>query len=411
MAGYGYARDFYAERGIDSDMAIEAASAVPLSIHCWQGDDVAGFAEGEGPPGGGIQVTGSYPGKARTPEQLRDDLDAVFSLVPGAKRLNLHAIYAETGGKKVSRDELEVSHFSSWIEWARRRACALDFNPTLFSHPLASDGLTLTHPDGSVREFWIRHCVASRRIGEGFGKALGSPCVTNLWIPDGYKDGPADRTAPRKRLLESLDRIFADRIDPNLNLDAVESKVFGIGSESYVAGSHEFYLSYALSRGVMVTLDAGHFHPTESIADKISSILLFADRLLLHVSRPVRWDSDHVVAMDDSLMAIARETVAPGMGGRILVGLDFFDASVNRIAAWTIGARNARRALLNALLEPREEMAEAEGRGDYTRRLFLQEECKAWPAPEVWRELCLREGAPEGEAWYRAVKGRERKDP
>ena len=384
-------------------------STIPLSIQCWQGDDIKGFTDPDTGLSGGIQVTGKYPGRARNAKELREDLDTVFSLIPGTKRLNLHAIYAETGGIDVPRDELTGEHFASWVEWAKKNKVGLDFNPTLFSHPLADDGLTLSHPDRNIRDFWIRHCIACRDIGEYFGRELGNPCVTNIWIPDGFKDYPANRLLPRQRLMESLDRIFERKINPQFNLDAVESKLFGIGSEAYVTGSHEFYLAYALTRGKMVCLDLGHFHPTESVADKISAIMLFSDQMLLHLSRPMRWDSDHVVLLDSALEETAREVVRYGMQDRIRLGLDFFDASINRLSAWTIGARNVKKALLFALLEPSRDLEAAEQKLDYTRRLELLEESKTWPRCDVWNHYCLSQGIPIGDDWFERVRKNERK--
>lgn len=405
---YREARDFYRERGVDADGAMEALSRIPISVHCWQGDDIRGFTDPLSELSGGIQVTGSCPGRATTPDELRADLDAVFPLIPGPKRLNLHAIYAETGGEAVPRDRLLPAHFSRWVEWAASKKTGLDFNPTLFSHPNASDGLTLSHPNADIRDFWVRHCVACRKIGESFGRALGTPCVTNVWIPDGFKDVPANRLLPRERLLESLDRVFAERIDERYNIDAVESKVFGIGSEAYVTGSHDFYLGYALTRGKMVCLDLGHYHPSESVADKITPILMFSGRVLLHLSRPMRWDSDHVVTLDSALEETAREIVRYGRQDDVRIALDFFDASVNRLAAWTIGARNARKALLFALLDPTAELFQAEDSLDFTKRLALLEEAKTWPRVDIWNKYCADQGAPVGDAWYGIVMGKRR---
>ena len=345
---YRLAKERYALIGVDTDRAIETLSTVALSLHCWQGDDVGGF-ENAGELSGGIAATGNYPGKARTPDELRRDLDKVYSLLPGQHRLNLHAFYAETGGRKVDRNELQPEHFANWLDWAKANQHGLDFNPTCFSHPKAASGFTLASYDEGIRNFWIEHCVASRKIGAYFGRELGTTCVTNIWIPDGYKDTPVDRLRPRELLKDSLDKVFAEKIDPRYNLDAIEGKLFGLGVESYTVGSHEFYLGYAATHQVLLTLDAGHYHPTESIADKISAALLFVPEVLLHVSRGVRWDSDHVVILDDALQAIAQEIVRGGFLSRVHIGLDYFDASINRVAAWTIGARNTLRALLMAL--------------------------------------------------------------
>jgi L-rhamnose isomerase len=407
-AAYELARERYAATGVDAEDALRRLAAVPISVHCWQGDDVGGFENSGAALGAGLAVTGHYPGKARTPEELRADLDRALSLVPGRHRLNLHASYAETGGRRVERDALEPAHFRNWIEWAKAKGIGIDFNPTFFAHPLAADGFTLAHRDRAVRDFWVRHGVACRRIGAAIGAALGSPCVTNVWIPDGYKDAPADRRGPRLRLIESLDAVFAEPIDPRLNLDAVEPKLFGIGSESYVVGSHEFYLGYAVSRRKLLCLDAGHFHPTESIADKVSSVLAYLDRVLLHVSRGVRWDSDHVVTFTDELQAIALELVRGDYLGRTHIGLDYFDASINRVAAWVIGIRCLQRALLVALLEPAQRLRQAENDGDFTARLALMEECKALPWGAVWDECCRRSGVPVGPAWLAEVKAYER---
>jgi len=332
-SAYAIARERYAEWGVDTDAALQRLAQIPVSLHCWQGDDVGGFEAPESELTGGIQATGNYPGKARTADELRSDLDKALALIPGTHRLNLHAIYAETDGKGVGRNELEPRHFAGWIDWAKDKGMGLDFNPTFFSHPKADDGLTLSHADQGIRDFWVEHGIACRRIGAAMGQALGSPAVTNVWIPDGSKDTPIDRKGPRERLRSSLDRIFAESLDPAFLRDAVESKLFGIGSESYVVGSHEFYLGYAIERHVLLCLDSGHFHSTEVISDKISSVLTFLDEILLHVTRGVRWDSDHVVTMTEELRAIAAELVRGDYLERVHIGLDFFDASINRIAA------------------------------------------------------------------------------
>jgi len=390
---YEIAKERYAAFGVDTDLVLNHIEKVSISLHCWQGDDVAGFENRDGGLSGGIAVTGNYPGRARTADELRQDLDVVYSLLPGSHRLNLHAIYLDTD-EKVERNEIEPRHFMSWRDWARENGHGVDFNPTCFSHPLADDGFTLSHRDPSIRQFWIEHCIASRKIGNWFGKELGTKAVTNIWIPDGYKDTPVDRTTPRQLLLDSLDQLLAEEL-PN-NLDAIEPKLFGIGSESYVVGSMEFYTAYALSRKVLLTLDSGHFHPTETIADKISSLLLFFDKLLLHVSRGVRWDSDHVVILSDDLQSIAQEIVRANALDRIHIGLDYFDASINRLAAWTIGSRNTLRAVLNALLEPQEMLNDLEVRGDFSRRLALMEELKSMPSNAVWDYYCLLKDVPVG---------------
>jgi L-rhamnose isomerase len=401
---YALAKERYAELGVDTDRAIERLATIPISLHCWQGDDVGGFENAGQEIGGGLAVTGNYPGKARTPDELRDDLDRALSLIPGKHRLNLHASYAETGGKKVERDELGPEHFRGWISWAKSRAMGIDFNPTYFAHPKAADGWTLASPDASVRKFWIDHGKVCRRIGAAIGEALGTPCVTNVWVPDGSKDTPIDRKGPRLRLVESLDAVFAEPIDPKFNRDAVEAKLFGIGSESYVVGSHEFYLGYAIARKTLLCLDAGHFHPTEVISDKISATLCWLDELLLHVSRGVRWDSDHVVVLSDELEAIAQEVVRGGFLDRVHLGLDFFDASINRVAAWVIGTRCMLKALLLALVEPTDRLRILEAGGDTTARLAMLEELKTMPAGAVWDHYCLKAGVPVGASWIDEIK-------
>ena len=406
---YALAGESYAALGVDTEVVLKRLAAIPVSLHCWQGDDVGGFEHpGAGITGGGIQATGNYPGKARTPDELRADLDHALALIPGRHRLNLHACYAEFGGPKIERNEVNASHFESWIQWAKDRGLGLDFNPTYFSHPLANDGATLTHRDPGVRQFWIDHGKACRRIGAEMGRRLGSPTVTNVWIPDGSKDLPVDRKGPRARLEASLDAIFAEKLDPRHHLDAVECKLFGIGSESYVAGSHEFYLGYAVSRKILVCLDAGHFHPTEGIADKISSTLQFVPEILLHVSRGVRWDSDHVVLFDDPTRAIMEEIVRGEFLARTHIGLDFFDASINRVAAWVVGVRGTLKSLLWALLEPSAQLRALEEAGDYTSRLALLEELKSLPFGAVWDEHCRRANVPVGPAWLPVVKAYEK---
>ncbi len=405
---YSLAREQYAQLGVDTDAALESLAGIPISLHCWQGDDVGGFESAGEELGGGLAVTGNYPGKARTPDELRADLDKTLSLLPGRHRLNLHAFYAETGGKKVERTDLGVEHFTTWIGWAKDNGLGMDFNPTCFAHPKAADGFTLAHPDPGIRRFWIDHAAACRRIGAAMGKALGTPCVTNVWIPDGSKDVPIDRKGPRARLAESLDAAFAEPLDPKHNLDAVESKLFGIGSESYVAGSHEFYLGYAVSRQKLLTLDAGHFHPTEVISDKLSSVMAWVPGVLLHVSRGVRWDSDHVVILNDELQAIAQELVRGEFLGRVHIGLDFFDASINRVAAWVVGVRSMIKALLMALLEPVGKLRQLESEGDFTSRLAMLEELKSLPWAAVWDYYCLSKNVPVGRAWLAEVKRYER---
>lgn len=406
---YSSARDQYAEVGVDTESALQILASVPISLHCWQGDDVGGFETPDAElSGGGIQVTGNYPGKARSIAELRSDLDLALDLIPGKHRLNLHSIYADLNGEKVERNALTPAHFQSWIDWCKSREMGMDFNPSFFSHPLAADGLTLTHPDSAIRNFWIDHGIACRKIGAEIGRQLGSATVTNVWIPDGSKDIPFDRKTPRERLADSLDAIFASPLDPAIHLDAVESKLFGIGSESYVAGSHEFYLGYAVKRQLVYCLDAGHFHPTENLGDKISSVLQFVPELLLHVSRGVRWDSDHVVLFDDATRGIMEELVRGDFLPRTHIGLDFFDASINRVAAWVIGTRATLKALLSALLEPSKLLREAEASGDFTSRLALLEESKTLPLGEVWEEHCRRQETPGDRAWMTTVKTYER---
>ncbi|MFB3168179.1 L-rhamnose isomerase [Neobacillus sp. 179-C4.2 HS] len=401
------AKQAYAKWGVDVEEVVEKLKNVPISIHCWQGDDVAGFEVNQNELSGGIDVTGNYPGKATNAEELRSDLEKALSLIPGKHRVNLHAIYAETNGEVVERDQLEPKHFENWVKWAKENGLGLDYNPTLFSHPKADDGLTLSHPNEEIREFWINHCIGSRKIGEYFGRELGTPALTNIWIPDGYKDIPSDRLTPRKRLKESLDKIFAVETDKKYNLDAVESKVFGIGSESYVVGSHEFYLNYAMKNDKLCLLDTGHYHPTETVSNKISSMLLFSEKLALHVSRPVRWDSDHVVILDDELKEIALEIVRNDAIDRVIIGLDFFDASINRVAAWTIGTRNMIKALLYAMLVPNEYLKQLQEEGNFTERLALMEEFKTYPFGAIWDYYCEKMGVPVRESWLEEVKAYE----
>jgi L-rhamnose isomerase len=409
QAAYELAKEQYAELGVDIDKSIAQLEKVSISLHCWQGDDVGGFENPGGELSGGIAAIGNYPGKARTADELRSDLDIVYKLLPGSHRLNLHAIYLEAD-KKVERNQIEPRHFSAWKDWAKTNGHGMDFNPTCFSHSKSDDGFTLAHRDASIRQFWIEHCIASRKIGEYFGRELGTPTVTNIWIPDGYKDTPADRQTPRRLLLESLDMILSEKIDPRHNLDAVEPKLFGLGSESYVVGSMEFYSAYALTRKILLTLDSGHFHPTETISDKISALLIFHDQLLLHVSRGVRWDSDHVVTFNDDLQAIANEIVRNNALERIHIGLDYFDASINRVAAWTIGARNTLRALLVALLEPQQMLKNFELVGDFSSRLALQEELKSMPFSAVWDAYCLRKNVPVGMDFMNVIKDYEKRE-
>ena len=380
---------------------VEKLFQIPISVQCWQGDDIGGYEKRTGASGGGILTTGNYPGKARTADELRQDVDQLRTLVSGKFRFALHAIYLESE-QPVDRREIRPEHFARWTAWAKDRGIGLDFNPTFFSHPMASGGLTLSSPDPGVRSYWIAHAQACRGIAEEMGRSLGTRCIMNTWIPDGFKDIPVDRRAARERLAESLDEIYSVRRDPALMRDAVESKLFGIGVESCTVGSHEFYLGYALKNGLMLCLDSGHFHPTEQISDKISSVLLFLDEILLHVSRPVRWDSDHVVLFDDELQMIASEIVRNGVS-RVNIGLDYFDATINRIAAWVVGVRNMQKALCKALLEPSSTLREAEEAGDYTRRLVLTEELKALPWQAVYHYFCLKHSVPAGFDWMEDV--------
>jgi L-rhamnose isomerase len=396
------AREQFAQFGVDADLAISKLRSVPVSIHCWQGDDVQGFESGAGAPGGGLAVTGNFPGRARNLEELQQDLSKAISLIPGKNRLNLHAIYGDFGGQKVERNAIELRHFQTWIDWCRTQNMGLDFNPTCFAHPMAAQGATLSHPDASIREFWIEHCKRCREIAVGFSRELGTHCVHNIWIPDGSKDLPVDRQRPRQLLRESLDTIFQDRYSGVI--DAVESKLFGIGSESYVAGSHEFYLGYAISNHTALCLDAGHFHPTENLSDKLSSVLQFIDQILLHVSRGIRWDSDHVVIQDDQTCQLMQEIAALEAFDRVHIGLDYFDASINRIAAWVIGTRATQKAILRGLLMPWKLLRDAEAEGDYTTRLALFENAKTLPWQEVWNAFCDSQGVPSDQNWMSEIK-------
>ena len=404
---YRLARERYAEYGVNTDKAIRRLGKVAVSLHCWQGDDVGGFENAKGLSGGGIMATGAYPGKARTPDELRADIEKALSLIPGKHRLNLHAMYAETKGK-VDRNELEPRHFKGWVQWAKANGLGMDFNGTYFSHPKAADGFTLSCANERIRRFWVEHGIACRKIGAYMGRELGTPCVTNTWIPDGYKDVPVDRKGPRERLRKSLDEIRAKPMNRKHLLDAVEGKLFGIGSESYVVGSHEFYLGYAIANGTLLCLDMGHFHPTESVADKISAVMTFVDEILLHVSRGVRWDSDHVVILSDELQALAQELVRGDYLDRAHIGLDFFDASINRIGAYVIGADSVLKALLYAVLEPARLLEEAEKSGDYYARLALQEQSKIMPFGAVWDYWCMQEGIPTGTKLMDEIRRYER---
>ncbi|MFC5467559.1 L-rhamnose isomerase [Cohnella suwonensis] len=407
LSNYESAKQQYAKHGIDVDQALDKLQNIKISMHCWQGDDVRGFLNRGQDLTGGISVTGNYPGAATTPDELRADLEKAFSLIPGKHKVNLHAIYADTD-EKVELDRLEPKHFQRWVDWAKEQGLGMDFNPTCFSHEKSKDGFTLSHPDEDIRRFWIDHCKASRKIGAYIGEQLGQTCVTNVWVPDGFKDTPVDRLAPRQRLKASLDEVFAEELNPAHNLDAVESKLFGIGSEAYVVGSHEFYMGYGIANNKLICLDAGHFHPTEVISNKLSSLSLFADGILLHVSRPMRWDSDHVVTLDDELIDIGRELVRGELLGKTHIGLDFFDASINRVAAWVIGTRNTIKALLRGMLDPVDALKKAELEGDYTTRLALTEEFKSYPFGAVWDYYCEKMGVPVREDWLADVKAYER---
>jgi L-rhamnose isomerase len=406
VSAYQAAKTVFADYDVDVEQALAILQDTAISMHCWQGDDVRGFESPDVALSGGIQATGNYPGAAKTPSQLRADMEKAFSLIPGKKRVNLHAIYLDSE-ENIARDQLKPEHFSAWVAWAKEHQLGLDFNPTLFSHPLADDGFTLSHPKEEVRQFWVDHVKACRKISESFGRALGSPSMMNIWIPDGMKDQPFDRLAPRSRLMASLDQALAEKIDTQYHVDAVECKLFGIGAEAYTVGSNEFYLAYAATRGTGICLDAGHFHPTEVISDKISAVSLYVNHLLLHVTRPVRWDSDHVVSFDDETQAIMREIVRNQLVERVSIGLDFFDASINRIAAWVIGTRNAQKALLKALLEPREMLRQAELNFDYTTRLGLTEETHTLPWAAIWDYHCLINKVPVGFTWINEVRDYE----
>lgn len=403
---YQAAKAKYAELGVDTDVVLSELAKVKISMHVWQGDDVQGFFS-KGKLTGGIAVSGNHPGKATTPQELRQDLEKAYALIPGKHKLNLHAIYLDTD-EQVELNQLEPKHFEKWVEWAKEQGLGLDFNPTFFSHPMFKDGFTLASPEKEVRDFWIEHGKRSRKIAAYFGKETGQVAVNNFWVPDGYKDNPIDRYTPRKRLMESLDEIFAEEIDKKYTLDAVESKLFGMGVEAYTVGSHEFYMGYGLTRNKLICLDAGHFHPTEVISNKLSSLGLFGEGLLLHVSRPVRWDSDHVVLMDDELQEIGKELVRNGLLTKTHIGLDFFDATINRVAAWTIGMRNTLKALLKAMLEPTDYLKEVELAGDFTTRLALTEELKDFPYADVWNYYCEKQGVPVGLDWLKDAQEYEK---
>lgn len=408
QANYEAAKELYKGIGVDTDQAMEILKNIPISMHCWQGDDVIGFDQ-VGPLTGGIQTTGDYPGRARTPQELMQDMDKVLSFIPGKHKINLHACYAIfEDGEHADRDALEPKHFKKWVEFAKERGLGIDFNPTFFSHSMVKDNLTLSSPDEEVRSFWVRHGQACVRISQYIAGELGQPCVMNIWIPDGYKDVPADRMGPRKRFQESLDEILSIEYDKKKVLACVESKVFGIGMESYTVGSAEFTLNYAATRQILPLMDNGHYHPTEVVSDKISSLLLYFDQLALHVTRPVRWDSDHVVLLDDETKEIAKEIVRNDALDRVFIALDFFDASINRISAWTVGMRNMQKALLYALLLPNAKLKQMQDESQFTELMMLQEEIKTYPMGAVWDYFCESNGVPVREAWYEEVKKYEK---
>lgn len=393
MKRYEDAKNIYAKFGVDTDNAIETLKNIPISVHCWQGDDVTGFDSRES-LSGGIQTTGNYPGKARTPEELMADLDKAMSLMPGKKKLNLHASYAVFDGEPIGRDKIEPKHFAKWVQYAKERGMGIDFNPTFFSHPMVKDNLTLSSPDENIRNYWVNHGKACLRIAEYFANETGVPCVMNIWIPDGYKDIPADRLGPRARFKKSLDEILSVPYDKNKVYVTLESKVFGIGLESYTVGSAEFCLSYSDRAGITPLMDNGHYHPTEKVSDKISSLLLFNEKIALHITRPVRWDSDHVVLFDDETKEICKEIVRNGALDRVFIATDYFDASINRIAAWVTGVRSVQKALLFALLQPNDRMREMQDSNNLTELMTLSEEMKTAPFGDVWAEYLEREKVP-----------------
>ena len=403
---YAEAKRKYAKIGVDTEKAIKDLKSIPISMHCWQGDDVTGF-ETTGGASGGIQTTGNYPGKARTPQELMADVDFAMSLIPGHHRLNLHACYGVHEKTVTDRDKLAPANFKPWVDWAKKRGIGLDFNPTFFSHPKAADGLTLSNPDPKIRAFWVKHGVQCLKIAEYFAKELKTPCTINYWMPDGYKDEPSDRLGPRQRMADSLDRIFRTKYNKKLIVPTLESKLFGIGVESYTVASHEFVMGYAMKRGILGLLDMGHFHISENVADKISSFLMTFGKVAFHISRPVRWDSDHVIRQNDDLRACAQEIVKMGPEN-FIIALDYFDASINRIAAWVLGMRNMQKELLKAMLQPNAALKGMQDAGEFTAQLVLQEELKGYPWADVWAEFCRREGKDAGEEWLKSVKKYER---
>ncbi|MBO6791885.1 MAG: L-rhamnose isomerase [Dinoroseobacter sp.] len=393
--GYESAKAQFADWGVDTEVALEMLKDIPISVHCWQGDDVVGFENQSSTSGGGIQATGNHPGRARNPTELRADLEFAYSNIPGAHRLNLHAMYMDTN-EAPDRDEIEFHHYAPWVDWAKDIGLGLDFNPTFFAHTKADDNLTLAHPDKGIRDFWIEHGKRTRDIAAQMGRALGSPCINNIWVPDGYKDTPVDRMVARARLKASLDTMLSEA-KSNM-IDSVESKLFGIGVEACTVGSHEFYLGYAIRNKTLLCLDMGHFHPTENVADKLSAVAMSLSEILLHVSRPMRWDSDHVISLNDDIFAMANELVSAGLLGRTHIGLDFFDATISRTAAWVIGTRNMQKALLQALLKPWDQLRTAEDKLDFTARFVMTEELKDLPYGAIWSEFCARNDAPTGSA-------------
>jgi len=402
---YEIAKDAYAETGVDTDRALDLLDRTPVSLHCWQADDVGGCERADAAlSGGGIQATGNYPGKATGLAEIRQDLDKTFSLIPGNHRINLHAMYGDFGGRRVERDRIEPEHFQSWVDWAGSRNIGMDFNCTLFSHPMSDSGYTLSSRDEGIRRFWIDHVKRCREIGACIGRDLGSPCIHNIWIPDGSKDVTVERFLHRSLLRESLDAILEKKYDPALLKDSVESKLFGIGVETYSVGSHEFYLGYAVERHLMLCLDIGHFHPTEQVSDKVSAVFQFLDELLLHVTRPVRWDSDHVVTLNDEVRALMQEIVWAEKLERVHIGLDFFDAGINRIGAYVTGTRAAQKALLLALLDPVEKMREYENAGRNFELLALMEEAKSKPFGAVWDYYCLKKNVPVAETFIAEIR-------
>lgn len=402
-SGYELAREIYGELGVDVAAAMNSAHAIPISMHSWQGDDLLGF-EGATQLTGGIQVTGNYPGRARSGDELRSDIEKAFECIPGETKVSLHALHAEKNGRKVDRDEYDITLFERWIAWANHRRLGLDFNPTFFSHPMMDGNFSLTSRDPERRRFWIEHGKRCREIAAEIGKRTGQVCINNFWMPDGYKDVPADTVSLRELMIEALDQIFSSEYNKKLTVDALESKLFGLGIESYTVANHEFSLMYAASRKKLYTLDAGHFHPTESVAAKLSSIMFFMDEALLHISRGVRWDSDHVVMWDDELQNIMNQIVHNGFERRIHIGLDYFDASINRVMSWVVGVRNARKALLRAYLDPIEAIRKAEREGDYSARLALLEESKSLPFSSIWNYYCMKQGVPVGQSWLETVR-------